>query len=462
LHLSLKFHGGTLVLDSDEPDAASALSPPECRYDDRVHRWRAPAASYRAVFAWLHRSQAAGALTFTDDAREYGELGVSLDEVRTARPYQSEAVSAWADAGKRGQIVLPTGSGKSFVAQLAIEVVGRSTLVVVPTIDLMNQWYSGLLAAFEGVEVGLLGGGYHEIHPLTVTTYNSFNIHIGRYGGRFGLLVFDECHHLAGSSYLEACSAAIAPFALGLTATPERHDGRDVLLELAIGPIVYQRGITELAGEFLAAYDVERIPVDLNDEEKEFYATEREIYLNFIRSKGIRFSARGGWNDFVVLSSRSPEGRRAFTAFRQQRRVALTCASKLQLVGELIAKHAADRVIVFTNDNPTVYLLSRRLLLPCITHQTPTKERKEILERFNDGRYPAVLTSKVLNEGVDVPEANVAIVLSGSGSVREHVQRLGRILRMSKGKRALLYEVVTRNTVEEGVSERRREHDAYR
>ena len=462
LHLALKFHDGTLVLDPDDRKQDQALAPPDCRFDDRVGRWRAPAASYRTLFAWLHRSAVAGRLTFEDQARAYVELKARLGGVRTPRAYQAEAVEAWVAAGKRGQIVLPTGSGKSFVAQMAIEKVGRSALVVVPTIDLMNQWYSGLLAAFDGAEVGLLGGGYHELAHLTVTTYDSFNIHIGRYGDRFGLLVFDECHHLAGPSYLEACSAAIAPFALGLTATPERQDGREFLLDGAIGPIAYRRGITDLAGEFLADYDVERIAVELSEDEKQTYASARKTYLDFIRSKGIRFSARGGWNDFVIQSSRSAEGRRAFKAYRLQRRIALTCDSKLSLVGELIARHRGDRVIVFTNDNPTVYALSRRLLLPSITHQTPTKERREILQRFNDGTYPVVLTSKVLNEGVDVPEANVAVILSGSGSVREHVQRLGRILRKAEGKRALLYEVVTRNTVEEGVSERRREHDAYR
>jgi superfamily II DNA or RNA helicase len=149
-------------------------------------------------------------------------------------------------------------------------------------------------------------------------------------------------------------------------------------------------------------------------------------------------------------------------AYREQRRIALTCQQKLELVERLLARHARDRVIVFTSDNQTVYDLSRRLLLPVITHQTPTKERREVLTRFNDGTYPVILTSKVLNEGVDVPAANIAIVLSGSGSVREHVQRLGRVLRKQDGKRATLYEVVTRDTVEERVSERRREHDAYR
>jgi superfamily II DNA or RNA helicase len=119
-------------------------------------------------------------------------------------------------------------------------------------------------------------------------------------------------------------------------------------------------------------------------------------------------------------------------------------------------------VLVFTNDNDTVYRIARTFLLPALTHQTDLKERREILERFNAGRYPAVVTSRVLNEGVNIPEANVAVILSGTGSVREHVQRLGRILRRKEGKRATLYEVVTEGTVEERVSDRRREHDAYR
>jgi superfamily II DNA or RNA helicase len=97
-----------------------------------------------------------------------------------------------------------------------------------------------------------------------------------------------------------------------------------------------------------------------------------------------------------------------------------------------------------------------------ITHQTRVKERSAILAGLRDGTYGAVATSKVLNEGVDVPEANVAIILSGSGSVREHVQRLGRILRKKDGKRAILYELVTSGSSETMTSERRRDHVAYR
>ncbi len=131
------------------------------------------------------------------------------------------------------------------------------------------------------------------------------------------------------------------------------------------------------------------------------------------------------------------------------------------MLARLLERHASDRVIIFTNDNATVYTIARQFLVPVITHETKTKERREVLLRFNSGVYPIVATSKVLNEGVNVPEANVAIILSGSGSVREHVQRLGRILRKSGDKEAILYEVITRGTVEEFTSNRRRQHSAY-
>jgi superfamily II DNA or RNA helicase len=128
-----------------------------------------------------------------------------------------------------------------------------------------------------------------------------------------------------------------------------------------------------------------------------------------------------------------PEGQRAFAAYRRQREIAFTAPAKLDYVERLLHQHRADRTIVFTQDNATVYLLSRKFLIPAITHHTRVSERSAILRAFSQGAYAAIATSKVLNEGVDIPEANVAIVMSGSGSVREHVQRLGRILR--KGKR---------------------------
>ena len=139
--------------------------------------------------------------------------------------------------------------------------------------------------------------------------------------------------------------------------------------------------------------------------------------------------------------------------------MALAAPAKLNLLARLLDRHNGDRVIIFTHDNAMVYTIARQFLVPVITHQTKTKERRDVLVRFNSGAYPIVATSKVLNEGVNVPEANVAIILSGS--VREHVQRLGRILRKSGDKEAILYEVITRGTFEEFTSNRRRQHSAY-
>jgi superfamily II DNA or RNA helicase len=168
-----------------------------------------------------------------------------------------------------------------------------------------------------------------------------------------------------------------------------------------------------------------------------------------------------GWGQFVMLSSQSDAGRRAFDAYRRQRTLALCAPGKLTALAQLLHAHRRDRTIIFTEDNATVYAISRRFLLPAITHQTRVKERAMILGAFNQGTFTAVVTSKVLNEGVNVPEANVAIVLSGSGSVREHVQRLGRILRRREGKTAVLYEIIAAGTSEERVSDKRRDHVAY-
>ena len=138
----------------------------------------------------------------------------------------------------------------------------------------------------------------------------------------------------------------------------------------------------------------------------------------------------------------------------------LGATAKLRVLEDILKAHPRDRVLIFTNDNETVHQISRTFLVPAITHRTRTRERKDILEAFNKGEYLALVASKVLNEGVNIPEANVAVVLSGSGTIREHVQRLGRILRRRQGKEAVLYEVISKDTVEDHISDRRR-HEAY-
>ncbi|QDG54235.1 DEAD/DEAH box helicase [Persicimonas caeni] len=452
--LELRFEAGTLVIDGlakgDEP------LPDELTWDDRIERYRGEAIDYRLVLAKLLRV----GHTVVDRAREYVECDFTIEERLEPYEHQREALEAWHRAGKRGLVVLPTGAGKTYVAQMAIESVARSTLVVVPTIDLMNQW-SGVLEEAFGCKVGLLGGGYHEIEDLTVTTYDSAAIHMERIGGQFGLVVFDEAHHLPGEVYRQAADCSIAPFRLGLTATPERADGKEAMLDELIGPIVYRKSIKELSGDILADYEVRTVPVAMTDDDFQVYSAARKFYRDFVEARGIRMSSRSGWPRFLAATNQSEKGRRALKAYQLQKRLALVHEAKMHKLYELLERHHDDRVLVFTNDNDSVYEISEKALVPAITHQTKIKERKEILARFNEGTYRVVVTSKVLNEGVDVPKAAIAVILSGSGSVREHVQRLGRILRRAEDKRAVLYELVTENSVETYVSERRRKHDAY-
>jgi superfamily II DNA or RNA helicase len=450
----LAFDGGTLVISGLAPENLAAL--PGCRLDPRSGSHRAEARHYRAIVEYLREHR----LAYHDEARAYEPSPWTLRTSRDPFPHQTEALEVWWQTGGRGTVVLPMGTGKTHVAILAIERAGRPALVVTPTIDLLNQWYGELLSAFE-VPIGLLGGGHYDIQPITVSTYDSAYIHLERWGNRFGLLVFDECHHLPGPTYSVSAVGSIAPYRLGLTATPERADGQETLLSELIGPIIFRREIKQLAGDFLAEYRTERRYVELSPEEQTRYRANRDRYRHFVEARGISMGARNGWQRFLE-SSRSPEGRAAFQAYREQKRLAQAAPAKLQLLDRLLEKHRAGRILIFTYDNATVYRIARRFLVPAITHQTRAKERRDILLRFHRGDYSILVTSQVLNEGVDVPAANVGMILSGTGSVREHVQRLGRLLRKHGDKQALLYEIVTRNTAEEFTSDRRRQHHAYR
>jgi len=425
-------------------------------FDPRVSRWRAPARYYRDILLTLRAADT----PFKDEAREYEDLKLRLQIERQPFPYQQEAVDAWWQAEGRGVVVLPTGAGKTFVAQLTMLRAQRSTLIVAPTIDLVQQWYAVLGSNF-GIDVGLLGGGYHEPLAVTVSTYDSAYLHMERLGNRYGLVVFDECHHLPGPSYLLAAECLVAPFRLGLTATLEREDGEEWRLQETIGQTVYRQEIKQLAGEYLAEYETVKLFVRLSAAEQRRYSEARAIYREFLARHQLILGSPQGWGRFLMLTSRSEDGRRAFLAYREQKTIAEGSSAKIRALSHLLATHRRDRVLIFTSDNETVYKISRKFLIPAITHQTKVKERHEVLERFNSGAYPFLVTSKVLNEGVDVPAANVGIILSGSGSVREHVQRLGRILRCAEGKRATLYELVAENTAEEFVSSRRRQHSAY-
>ncbi|MBD2342675.1 DEAD/DEAH box helicase family protein [Anabaena subtropica] len=451
---TLTYDRGTLIL---HPPPRGKAWMDYATWDDRVEKFRIPAMRYRAVVEALQAEE----VYFLDEAK--GFYPVDLVPSLEMEPYQhqSEALAAWKLAGRQGVVVLPTAAGKTYLAQMAMQATPRTTLIVVPTLDLMHQWYAHLVAAFPDAEVGLLGGGSRDKSPILVATYDSAAIHAEALGNQYALIVFDECHHLPTDFNKVIAEYAIAPYRLGLSATPERTDGKHTDLNILIGAEVYRRRAEDLAGKALAEHEIVQMKVKLSQHERERYNNLIQIRNDFLRQSKISLGSIQGWQMFVQMSARSQGGRRAMLAHREAKEIALGTDGKLRILANLLAKHYPERVLIFTADNATVYKISQDLLIPAITHQTPVKERHEILTKFREGEYNTLVASHVLNEGVDVPAASVAIILSGTGSTREYIQRLGRILRKGniQNKQAILYEVIAEDTSEENTSARRRGED---
>ncbi len=447
---TLKFDRGTLVL---HPPPRGKAWIDFAVWDDRIERFRVPADQYRPLVEALR----AEGVRFEDEVQAFEALDLQADLKLTPYAHQQEALDAWKKNQRRGVVVLPTAAGKTYLAQMVMQATPRRTLITVPTLDLMHQWYADLEQAFPGVEVGLLGGGSRDRTPILVATYDSAAIYAEDLGNLYALLICDECHHLPSDFHRSIAEYSITPYRLGLTATPERTDGRHEDLDGLLGPVVYRRTAEELSGTALAPYQIIQLKVQLSEEERDRYETLQQQRNEFLQKSNIWLSSAEGWQRFVQASAQSSAGRRAMLAHREAKNIALGTAGKLTVLEKLLDQHYPDRTLIFTNDNATVYKISHDFLIPAITHQTPVKERHNILSKFRSGDYSAIVVSHVLNEGVDVPDARVAILLSGSGSTREYVQRLGRVLRKgTSGKMALLYEVVAEQTSEEGVSRRRR------
>ena len=455
--VSITFDAGTLLLENLPLEKLPVPLLRQIKYDERVSCHRCMAHLYAPLVLALRECNAA----YKDEAKNFAPLKLKLNTDFSPRPHQQEALERWKESQCRAVTALPTGSGKTFLAVQAINYLQRPTLIVVPTIDLLQQWTS-VLEKFFNTQIGMLGGGARDILDITVTTYDSAVINMEFMGNRFAFIVFDECHHLPGAVNRTAASMSIAPYRLGLTATPElEYEGEKILSEM-IGPLCCQIHIDELEGKILAPYETQQLKVELDDDEAIAYTNNRQIYLDFVKRNGVNFQRSEAWAQFLGLCARMPDGRKVFNAFLEQKRIARSGRAKIRKVWDLITSHRGERIIVFTADNKTAYLLGRKFMMPVLTHHTKVVERKEMLEFFRSGKYPVLISSKVLNEGVDVPEASVGIIVSGSGSIREHVQRLGRILRAGKDKQAILYELISAGTSEESVSKRRREHRAYK
>ncbi|MEM6452624.1 MAG: DEAD/DEAH box helicase family protein [Cyanobacteria bacterium P01_D01_bin.105] len=448
---TLKFDRGTLVL---HPPPRGKAWIDYAVWDDRIERFRVPADKYPLLVAALK----ADGVRFEDKVQTFEPLDLQDNLTLTPYAHQQAALNAWKQNQRRGVVVLPTAAGKTYLAQMVMAATPRKTLITVPTLDLMHQWFANLEAAFPGVAVGVLGGGSRDRTPILVATYDSAAIYAEDLGNQYALLICDECHHLPSDFHRCIAEYSIAPYRLGLTATPERTDGRHEDLTTLLGKVVYRRTSEELSGTALAPYQIVQLKVQLTAAERTQYQKLQQQRNDFLQDSHIWLSSAQGWQRFVQASAKSAAGRRAMLAHREAKNIALGTAGKLTLLEKLLTKHYPERTLIFTNDNATVYKISQDFLIPAITHQTPVKERHNILQKFRSGEYSVIVVSHVLNEGVDVPDARVAILLSGSGSPREYIQRLGRVLRKgSGGKMALLYEVVAEQTSEEGVARRRKQ-----
>ncbi|MBN2475446.1 MAG: DEAD/DEAH box helicase family protein [Pirellulales bacterium] len=452
---SLVFSEGTLLLRGMSRDEVSGVfGPAPWVWDQRVEAWRCDAKEYTAVRQRL--VQAGRALD--DEVAQWTPVRWPRVDIHRLREEQDAAVAAW-DRMRRGCVVMPTGTGKTEVALAIMARTAVATLVVAPVRDLMYQWHRRILEGL-GYDAGIIGDNVFRVRPVSATTYDSACIHMDKLGNRFGLIIFDECHHLPGPIRRDAARMSAATLRLGLTATPERSDGRQVDLDWLIGPIVYEMPISAAKGQTLADYEVVRIPVHLSAEEQVRYdqlSGEVRAYMAQRRQDNPDFA----WEDLCAETGSTPEARRALRAYRAKQSIEDRAEEKLRVLEDLFRLHAGEPCMVFAGSNAMARDVSRRFLVPCLLSHCGKHERLEVLRGLEQGTYPALVANRVLDEGVDLPEVKVAVVIGGTASSRQAKQRLGRILRKSGNARATLYEIVTADTNEERRSSRRRKSDAY-
>lgn len=449
--MRLSFDHGTLLVRSTHDLDGRTI--PGLLWDPRVRLWRAPAWRYHQVLNALRER----GWQVTDDVAPRG-VGSTVDwRPVELRPYQQAAALSWELAGHRGIVALPTGSGKTRVAIGALAGHRGRGLCLVPTRALLRQWHAALSQVCEG-PVGCLGDGERRVETVTVATFESAYRSMPQIGRNFQLLVVDEVHHFGIGARDEALEMSIAERRLGLTATPPEGAALERLREL-VGPIVYRMGIGNLAGTWLSDFDLVTLQLALTRDERSQYERDRRLFTD-VNRRFRRLHPLGSWQEFVSAASQSAEGRAGLLAWRRSQSLLGFTHAKADAVAMLLARHRGNRVLLFTADNDTAYTIARKHLVMPMTCDIARTERNRALDAFRRGELGALVSSRVLNEGIDVPDADVAILVGGTRGQREYVQRIGRLLRPAPGKRAIVYELVTMGTTEvQWAVERRRALD---
>lgn len=467
--LRLTFDRGTVLLSGDMPDL-HGVGLVGTIWDPRVAAHRTPAFRYEAVLTDLARR----GLPFTDDVRS-NEQAPDAWRAIELRPYQEAALLGWELAQRRGVVVLPTGSGKTRVAFAAMARTGRRALCLVPTRALLEQWHREIVKVYPG-PVGLYGDGEREVAPVTISTFESAYRHMAQLGNRFDVLIVDEAHHFGAGFRDEALEMTTAGARLGLTATPPRDDEAAGRLTTLLGPVVFELAVRDLAGTFLADFELIVLSLELTPEERRAYTADMTMFRGVLTHFNA-LAPGSAWEDFARAAMRTPGGRAALAAFRRARKLLGFTSAKRETLGMLLRRHRDSKVLVFTADNETAYCIARSHLVMPLTCDVGRRERVDSLDRFRRGELRVLVSARVLNEGIDVPDADVAIIVGGTLGEREHVQRVGRLLRPAVGalglprtdalgcatrKRALVYELVSRRTIEVKQAMRRRDGLAAR
>jgi DNA excision repair protein ERCC-3 len=345
----------------------------------------------------------------------------------TLRPYQRDAVEGfW--AGGSGVVVLPCGAGKTIVGAAAMARAQATTLILVTNTVSARQWKAELLARtnLSEDEIGEYSGARKEIRPVTIATYQVMTTkrkgvfpHLEVFDTRdWGLIIYDEVHLLPAPIFRFTADIQ-SRRRLGLTATLIREDGREGDVFTLIGPKRYDAPWKEVEAQgWIAPAECVEVRVTLPDSERLVYATAE------------------------------PDDRY---------RLAATTGEKTRLVEQLIERHADEQVLVIGQYLDQLAEIAEHVGAPTITGETGVKERERLFEAFRQGEERVLVVSKVANFSVDLPEASVAIQVSGSfGSRQEEAQRLGRLLRpKADGRRARFYTVVSRDTVDADFAQNR-------
>ena len=315
--VQLSYEDGTIRVEdrrTDGDDSTLLSDLPGVEFDPRTETGRAPAYRYAAIRRILAETD----LAVDDRVFDLPEL--ALGSTYELREYQNDALTAWREADDRGVLELPTGSGKTVIGIAAMEALGTPTLVVVPTIDLLDQWQRELEREFT-VEIGRLGGGEQRVGDVTVATYDSAYLRADDLGDRFGLVVFDEVHHLGGEGYRDIARLLAAPARLGLTATFGRPDGAHEVVADLLGPLVSRIDPDDLAGEHLAPYDIKRIEVALTPEEREVYERHQGTFTDYLKQSNIQLRSGSDYQELVKRSGNDPRAREALLAKQRAREV---------------------------------------------------------------------------------------------------------------------------------------------